>query len=128
MLLECNFGFSLDEYVKFGKMFDEVFVKKYDIVLEKFVISFNVNFKFSVDVLVFVLKVNEDFNIEVFNFKSVNDEKFNKLLSFYNKLVNDLILVDKYVELFFNIIVFRFKNIKLFKVFFDVKSVLFRGE
>lgn len=128
MLLECNFGFSLDEYVKFGKMFDEVFVKKYDIVLEKFVISFNVNFKFSVDVLVFVLKVNEDFNIEVFNFKSVNDEKFNKLLNFYNKLVNDLILVDKYVELFFNIIVFRFKNIKLFKVFFDVKSVLFRGE
>lgn len=128
MLLECNFGFSLDEYVKFGKMFDEVFVKKYDIVLEKFVISFNVNFKFSVDVLVFVLKVNEDFNIEVFNFKSVNDEKFNKLLNFYNKLVNDLILVDKYVELFFNIIVFRVKNIKLFKVFFDVKSVLFRGE
>lgn len=74
MLLECNFGFSLDEYVKFGKMFDEVFVKKYDIVLEKFVISFNVNFKFSIDVLVLVLKVNEDFNIEVFNFKSVNDE------------------------------------------------------
>lgn len=27
VLLECNLGFSSDEYVKFGKMFDEAFAK-----------------------------------------------------------------------------------------------------
>ncbi|CBH40541.1 DUF2714 domain-containing protein [Mycoplasmopsis agalactiae] len=128
VLLECNLGFSSDEYVKFGKMFDEAFAKKYDIVLEKFVISFNVNLKFSADALVPVLKANEDSNTEAFNFKSANDEKFNKLLNFYNKLVNDLILADKYVELFPNIIVFRSKNTKSLKVLFDAKSALFRGE
>nr|WP_307929595.1 DUF2714 domain-containing protein [Mycoplasmopsis bovis] len=56
VLLDCNLGFNSHEYVKFSSNFDEALSKKFDIVLEKFVITFNVNHKFSLDALVPMLK------------------------------------------------------------------------
>lgn len=128
VLLECNLGFNSKEYVKFSEMFNEALDKKYDIVLANFVISFNVNHKFSADALVPVLKTNEDSNTEAFNFVSSKETKFNILLGLYNKYVYELITSGNYVELFPNIIVFKSKNTNSHKILFDAKSILLRGE
>lgn len=129
VLLDCNLGFNSHEYVKFSSNFDEALSKKFDIVLEKFVITFNVNHKFSLDALVPMLKSSEDSNTEAVNFASSQEPKFNNLLKLYNKLINDLVIANnKYVELFPNIIVFRSKNTNSLKILFDASSALFRGE
>lgn len=129
VLLDCNLGFNSHEYVKFNLNFDEALSKKFDIVLEKFVITFNVNHKFSIDALVPMLKSSEDSNTEAVNFASSQEPKFNNLLKLYNKLINDLVIANnKYVELFPNIIVFRSKNTNSLKILFDASSALFRGE
>ncbi|MBT1317413.1 DUF2714 domain-containing protein [Mycoplasma bovis] len=129
VLLDCNLGFNSHEYVKFSSNFDEALSRKFDIVLEKFVITFNVNHKFSLDALVPMLKSSEDSNTEAVNFASSQEPKFNNLLKLYNKLINDLVIANnKYVELFPNIIVFRSKNTNLLKILFDASSALFRGE
>ncbi|WP_427902586.1 DUF2714 domain-containing protein [Mycoplasmopsis bovis] len=129
VLLDCNLGFNSHEYVKFSSNFDEALSKKFDIVLEKFVITFNVNHKFSLDALVPMLKSSEDSNTEAVNFASSQEPKFNNLLKLYNKLINDLVIANnKYVELFPNIIVFRSKNTNSLKILFDALSALFRGE
>ncbi|WHO13629.1 DUF2714 domain-containing protein [Mycoplasmopsis bovis] len=129
VLLDCNLGFNSHEYVKFSSNFDEALSKKFDIVLEKFVITFNVNHKFSIDALVPMLKSSEDSNTEAVNFASSQEPKFNNLLKLYNKLINDLVIANnKYVELFPNIIVFRSKNTNSLKILFDASSALFRGE
>ncbi|TKA59395.1 hypothetical protein MBOVa_2780 [Mycoplasmopsis bovis 8790] len=128
VLLDCNLGFNSQEYVKFNSNFDEALSKKFDIVLEKFVITFNVNPKFSLDALVPMLKSSEDSNTEAVNFASSQEPKFSNLLKLYNKLINDLIISNKYVELFPNIIVFRSKSTNSLKILFDASSVLFRGE
>ncbi|QQH34662.1 DUF2714 domain-containing protein [Mycoplasmopsis bovis] len=129
VLLDCNLGFNSHEYVKFSSNFDEALSKKFDIVLEKFVITFNVNHKFSLDALVPMLKSSEDSNTEAVNFASDQEPKFNNLLKLYNKLINDLVIANnKYVELFPNIIVFRSKNTNSLKILFDASSALFRGE
>lgn len=129
VLLDCNLGFNSHEYVKFSSNFDEALSKKFDIVLEKFVITFNVNHKFSLDALVPMLKSSEDSNTEAVNFASSQEPKFNNLLKLYNKLINDLVIANNnYVELFPNIIVFRSKNTNSLKILFDASSALFRGE
>lgn len=129
VLLDCNLGFNSHEYVKFSSNFDEALSKKFDIVLEKIVITFNVNHKFSLDALVPMLKSSEDSNTEAVNFASSQEPKFNNLLKLYNKLINDLVIANnKYVELFPNIIVFRSKNTNSLKILFDASSALFRGE
>ncbi len=128
VLLDCNLGFNSHEYVKFSSNFDEALSKKFDMVLEKFIITFNVNHKFSLDALVPMLKSSEDSNTEAVNFASSQEPKFNNLLKLYNKLINDLIFANKYVELFPNIIVFRSKNTNSLKILFDASSALFRGE
>ncbi|UOE63687.1 DUF2714 domain-containing protein [Mycoplasmopsis bovis] len=129
VLLDCNLGFNSHEYVKFSSNFDEALSKKFDIVLEKFVITFNVNHKFSLEALVPMLKSSEDSNTEAVNFASSQEPKFNNLLKLYNKLINDLVIANnKYVELFPNIIVFRSKNTNSLKILFDASSALFRGE
>ncbi|WP_432790457.1 DUF2714 domain-containing protein [Mycoplasmopsis bovis] len=129
VLLDCNLGFNSHEYVKFNSNFDEALSKKFDIVLEKFVITFNVNHKFSIDALIPMLKSSEDSNTEAVNFASSQEPKFNNLLKLYNKLINDLVIANnKYVELFPNIIVFRSKNTNSLKILFDASSALFRGE
>ncbi len=129
VLLDCNLGFNSHEYVKFSSNFDEALSKKFDMVLEKFVITFNVNHKFSLDALVPMLKSSEDSNTEAVNFASSQEPKFNNLLKLYNKLINDLVIANnKYVELFPNIIVFMSKNTNSLKILFDASSALFRGE
>ncbi|WP_430000973.1 MSC_0623 family F1-like ATPase-associated protein, partial [Mycoplasmopsis bovis] len=82
--LDCNLGFNSHEYVKFSSNFYEALSKKFDIVLEKFVITFNVNHKFSLDALVTMLKSSEDSNTEAVNFASSQEPKFNNLLKLYN--------------------------------------------
>nr|WP_318033794.1 DUF2714 domain-containing protein [Mycoplasmopsis bovis] len=89
VLLECNLGFNSKEYVKFSEMFNEALDKKYDIVLANFVISFNVNHKFSKleNLKRIEQKVNNDKNILL-----IDIMKKNRLLSFY---VKNALLVSK---------------------------------
>ncbi|WFQ90059.1 DUF2714 domain-containing protein [Mycoplasma feriruminatoris] len=127
VLLECKLGFSSKEYLEFEKMYKEGFEKKFDLVLDDFVITFNVNLKYSNDILVPMLAEKENSNTEAINLKTSKNEKLNQLLKVFNKYVQQLLQEQNYVEIFPKIILFISKSTNLLKVVFDKEYLVYRG-
>lgn len=108
-------------------MYKEGFEKKFDLVLDDFVITFNVNLKYSNDILVPMLAEKENSNTEAINLKTSKNEKLNQLLKVFNKYVQQLLQEQNYVEIFPKIILFISKSTNLLKVVFDKEYVVYRG-
>ncbi|AJK51401.1 DUF2714 domain-containing protein [Mycoplasma capricolum subsp. capripneumoniae] len=127
VLLECKLGFNSKEYLEFVKMYQEGFEKKFDLVLADFVITFNVNLKYSNDILVPMLADRESSNTQAINLKTNTNEKLDHFLKVFNKYVKELLKEQNYVEIFPKIILFVSKNTNLLKVIFDQDYVVYRG-
>ncbi|MDP4040426.1 DUF2714 domain-containing protein [Mycoplasma mycoides] len=127
VLLENQIGFDSKVYKEFENSYLLAFKNHFDIVLNDFVITFNVNLKISSDLLVPMLSEIESSNTEAINLKTSNNEQYQKFLTTYNNYFISLIKQGFCVEIFPNVILFKSKNTDHLKIVFDKTKVLTRG-
>ncbi|WFQ91702.1 hypothetical protein MFERI14815_00306 [Mycoplasma feriruminatoris] len=127
VLLENQIGFDSKTYLQFLDSYLLAFKNHYDIVLNDFVITFNVNLKISSDLLVPMLSETESSNSEAINLKTSSDQEYQKFLTTFNNYFISLINQGFCVEIFPNIIIFKSKNTDKLKIVFDKTKVLTRG-
>ncbi|AGJ90820.1 DUF2714 domain-containing protein [Mycoplasma putrefaciens] len=127
VLLKANLGFSSEQYHQFEKMTEQALKNKYDLLLNDFVISFNVDLKYGFNILVPVLISQESTNNEAISFVSHTDLKLNNFLKIFNLFITKLVDQNKIVEIFPSILIYRSKNTQSLKIAFDDKYLAVRG-
>ncbi|EOA07082.1 Hypothetical protein MYEA_5430 [Mycoplasma yeatsii 13926] len=127
VLLGSNLGFNSDQYLEFEEMTNKALENKFDLLLKDFVISFNVDHKYGLNILVPILTDKESTNNEAISFIKSSDEKLNNFLNVFNLYISKLINDDKCIEIFPEIIVYRSKNTTSLKILFNEKYLVIRG-
>ena len=105
ILLKNNIGFSSAIYEKFDSDFKKALENKYNILFENFIITFNVNLKYSSDILVPMITNLEPSNNETINFKDLNfSSAYTNFIKVLNSDIRKILSLDKYLEIYPNII------------------------
>ncbi|WP_412031486.1 DUF2714 domain-containing protein [Metamycoplasma buccale] len=119
VLLKNNLGFTSPLYVEFFEAMQLALEKKYDIVYKEFVITFNINPKFGLDMLVPMLDDKESSNNEAINFKFSKKPEMNKFLDDMNKEIGALLLANNYIEIIPNVVLYVSENTNQLKLLFS---------
>lgn len=122
LLFNNNLGFESDIYKRFFNEFSSAFLEKKDVIFSKFIITFNVNLKFSSNALVPMIVYNETSNNESIVFSKSNDEQYNNFLTSLNKEIEQNLLQWKCLEIFPNVILFISPQTNTLIIVFD-KSI-----
>lgn len=120
ILLKNNIGFSSTIYEKFDGDFKKALENKYNILFENFIITFNVNLKYSSDILVPMITNLEPSNNETINFKDLNfSSAYTNFIKVLNSDIRKILSLDKYLEIYPNIIIFVSPNTHALKILFN---------
>ncbi|QSF13619.1 DUF2714 domain-containing protein [Mycoplasma sp. Mirounga ES2805-ORL] len=124
VLIKSQLGFDSKVFNDFEKQIQKAINNKYEILFRNFVISFNVNLKFSADILVPIVTSKLSSNSETINFKSSNEISKDNFLSIYNEIIYQLLKQGNYLEVLPNLIVHLSKSTNSLKVSFSEQWVM----
>lgn len=124
VLFKNNLGFNSKVYEVFYNSHTKAIENKHELVFDSFVITFNINPKFSLNKLVPMLAKTQSSNSHGINLKNANDQIMNQFLVDYNQNINQLIAKNHIVEVLPNIIIFNSLETKTTKLFFDASVVV----
>ncbi|MBN4089647.1 DUF2714 domain-containing protein [Mycoplasma enhydrae] len=124
-LFKNNLGFQSELYLRFLDLLNEAMNKKYDIVFEKFVVTFNLNLKFSQTVMVPMISNVESSNTEAVNFKdSTKSDTYNQFLLDLNEEIAKALNAGHYVEIIPEILIYISPNTNEIKLLFSENIVV----
>ncbi|MBN0970627.1 DUF2714 domain-containing protein [Mycoplasma phocoeninasale] len=123
ILLRVNENFESKLFEKFKNDFQLALLNKYELVFQKFVISFNISLKFSTEALIPIITDKESSATWAVNFTVAEDPVYQEFLNLLNEQLFSLIKQGFYVELFPNLVIFLANNTESLKLFFSKKWV-----
>ncbi|WP_373435673.1 MSC_0623 family F1-like ATPase-associated protein [Metamycoplasma equirhinis] len=124
VLLKVDTNFESSIYKKFNSAFEEAFLNKYEMKFEKFVITFNINLKFSEKTLVPMLSKMDTSNTQTLNFTTAKEPEYNTFLKALNEVFATLLAQNFIIELLPDLIIFNSEHINSTKLFFGEKWAL----
>lgn len=122
VLFKNNLGYDSQTYKDFSYLVTEAFKNKHELVFESFVISFNINPKYSTTTLVPILAKAQNSNTLAVSLKSAKDTSLSTFLVDYNQHINSLLAKQLPVEVLPNIIILNSAATNSTKLLFD-KSI-----
>ncbi|UUD35107.1 DUF2714 domain-containing protein [Mycoplasmopsis caviae] len=128
LLLENNLGFNHDLFKTYMSKIDEAVTKKFNLVFNGFVVSFNLNLKYSKTTLVPTVSFKEDPNTESVNFKDSQDAKYSDFLIGIARKFSQLLNSGFYIELLPNTVFYISHETKTIKLLFSKDLVAEIGE
>ncbi|QKT05373.1 DUF2714 domain-containing protein [Mycoplasma sp. OR1901] len=124
VLLKNNLGFNSKEYKEFSNNLDLAIKNKHDIIFKDFVINFNLNLKFSSNVLVPNIVNKESSNDYSLNLTKSSNPVVQRLYDLLNSEIDSLLKNGFVLEILPNTAFFLDANSQQLKVFFDKKIVV----
>ncbi|QJR44182.1 DUF2714 domain-containing protein [Mycoplasma miroungirhinis] len=123
ILLKMGLGFNSPIYVEFVEKFKKALTNKWDLLFKNFVITFNINLKFSNDVLIPMITTTEQSSNTTLNFYQDKNEEFNKFLILFNNELTNLLDKNFSVEIFYELAIFKSKETNNLKLLFSKENV-----
>ncbi|AZZ65716.1 DUF2714 domain-containing protein [Metamycoplasma phocicerebrale] len=124
-LFKNNLGFKSELYLKFLDLLNEALKKRHDMVFEDFVVTFNINPKFSQNILVPMISNVESSNTEAINLKdSSKSEIYNQFLQDFNEEISKALNAGNYVEIIPNFLLYISPNTNQLKLLFSEEIVI----
>lgn len=120
VLLKNSAGFNSNIYKQYDSNFKKALENKYNIMFENIIITFNINPKYSSDILVPMITKFEPSNNETISFKNLNFvTEYTKFLKILNDEITKILSLNKYLEIYPNVIIFVSQNTKSTKILFN---------
>ncbi|MEX1816470.1 DUF2714 domain-containing protein [Metamycoplasma hominis] len=107
VLFNNNLGFNSPIYLGFISKIDLAFKNKYDILLKDFNITFNLNLKFSQEVLVPIITTKNYSANNAIDLTTSSDIKYQEFLNSYNAEIKKLLALKKSIKIFPHVILFH---------------------
>ncbi|MBU4690940.1 DUF2714 domain-containing protein [Mycoplasma zalophi] len=123
ILIKMGLGFESNTYKEFVQKYKTALENKWDMLFKNFIISFNINLKFSSDVLSPLLINEEQSAHRTINFMSAEDDTLNNFLTLFNDELTKLIEKNFIVEIFPELAIFKSKETSNLKLLFSEKVV-----
>ncbi|MCU4117254.1 DUF2714 domain-containing protein [Mycoplasma zalophi] len=123
ILIKMGLGFESNIYKEFVEKYKIALENKWDMLFKNFIISFNINLKFSSDVLSPLLINEEQSAHRTINFMSAEDNTLNNFLTLFNDELTKLIEKNFIVEIFPELAIFKSKETSNLKLLFSEKVV-----
>lgn len=102
---------------------EQAIFKKQDIVFRSFVITFNLNLRYSLTKLVPIISLKESSNVEAVNLSKSDDEAIANFLNIFNEKINSLLNQKKCLEIVNNMIIFISQETKSLKITFSKELI-----
>ncbi|WP_051622782.1 MSC_0623 family F1-like ATPase-associated protein [Mycoplasmopsis primatum] len=122
VLFKNNLGFNSSSYKKFYSEMQNALLNKTDILYRNFILTFNVNPKFSINTLVPMLSEKLSSNNNAINLSTSKDLTYNAFLESLNNEISQNLSLYRYVEIFHNLIIYKSQTTGQLIILFD-KSI-----
>ncbi|MBU4690543.1 DUF2714 domain-containing protein [Mycoplasma sp. ES3157-GEN-MYC] len=121
VLLSLGLGFESPVFIEFMNKINTALDNKQDIIFNNFVINFNIEQKFSPNILVPIIKENTSSTNLCVNLSTANEPNLDKFLNVLNSKINELLLSKCYIEIIPNTALFICNESNSLKLLFSPK-------
>ncbi|MBU4689452.1 MSC_0623 family F1-like ATPase-associated protein [Mycoplasma zalophidermidis] len=118
VLLSKGMGFESPSFTKFNNKLKEAIAKKHDIIFRNFIISFNIDLKFSQNILVPIIKNEISSSVICTNLSSSNDPNLDDYLCSLNDKIDSLLKTKSYIEIMPGTVLFNSTESNTLKLLF----------